>query len=334
MKTDDGSDTRKINGEWVPRIVTVGPLLDWPWKPYKVFKFLFGFPGFIWPFSLLHAGLAVFTWYFLQPGYLDISILSDLKLEWILIMYARNIFLLILIAGAWHIKLYWQRAQGDRFKYTSRWPITKSRVFLFGNQVKDNMFWSVLSGGTVWTAYEVLLVWAYANNWLPYISFSANPLWFIGWIILIPMWNDFHFYWVHRLLHWKPLYKVAHYLHHRNVNVGPWSGLSMHPVEHVIYFTRWLILLVIPSHPIHMLYLMQRTSLGPAKGHTGFDELVINNQSDSRISIDSFHHYLHHRYFNCNYGDNVLPWDRWFKTFHDGTEKSKEGIRKTRIRPS
>jgi sterol desaturase/sphingolipid hydroxylase (fatty acid hydroxylase superfamily) len=45
------------------------------------------------------------------------------------------------------------------------------------------------------------------------------------------------FYFGHRLLHAKFLYKRFHALHHRNVEVGPWSGLAMHPVEHIIYFS-------------------------------------------------------------------------------------------------
>ena len=65
---DDGSATRDRRGEWAPRVQGVGPLLDWPWKPLRVLRYLVGFPGFIWPFTALHAGIAVATWYFLQPG--------------------------------------------------------------------------------------------------------------------------------------------------------------------------------------------------------------------------------------------------------------------------
>jgi lathosterol oxidase len=42
-----------------------------------------------------------------------------------------------------------------------------------------------------------------------------------------------NFYLIHRLLHWPSLYKMAHSLHHRNANVGPWSVLSMHPIEYI-----------------------------------------------------------------------------------------------------
>ena len=29
-------------------------------------------------------------------------------------------------------------------------------------------------------------------------------------------------------------------------------------------------------------------------------------------------HYLHHRYFECNYGEATIPLDKWFGTFRDG----------------
>ena len=28
---------------------------------------------------------------------------------------------------------------------------------------------------------------------------------------------------------------------------------------------------------------------------------------------------MHHRYFECNYGNLEVPWDKWFGSFHDGT---------------
>jgi len=57
-------------------------------------------------------------------------------------------------------------------------------------------------------------------------------------------------YVVYRWLHWRPLYRLAHELHHRNVDVGPWSGIAMHPVEHVIYFSGFFIWWIVPADPI------------------------------------------------------------------------------------
>ena len=41
-------------------------------------------------------------------------------------------------------------------------------------------------------------------------------------------------------------------------------------------------------------------------------------------SVDShaYAHYLHHKYFEVNYGDALIPLDRWFGTWHD---VSREG---------
>lgn len=36
---------------------------------------------------------------------------------------------------------------------------------------------------------------------------------------------------------------------------------------------------------------------------------------------------LHHRYFDCNYGDDAMPWDNWFGSFHDGTSEATARMR-------
>jgi lathosterol oxidase len=175
------------------------------------------------------------------------------------------------------------------------------------------------------------MLWSYGNGLISFTTFSANPVWFIVLAFILPFWQDLLFYWVHRISHWKWLYDCSHYLHHRNTNVGPWSGLSMHPIEHLLYFTRWIILFIVPSHPIHMFYLMQRPALNPALGHTGFDRIVLKEAGEG-ISIDSYFHYLHHRFFECNYGTVTVPFDRWFGSLHDGTPESYQRMRQAKVR--
>jgi sterol desaturase/sphingolipid hydroxylase (fatty acid hydroxylase superfamily) len=40
-----------------------------------------------------------------------------------------------------------------------------------------------------------------------------------------------------------------------------------------------------------------------------------------------FHHQLHHRYFEVNYGNLDVPWDKLFGSFHDGTDAGKARMR-------
>ena len=201
--------------------------------------------------------------------------------------------------------------------------------FTFRNQVLDNAFWSLVSGITIGTAYTVLWFWAAANGMAATTTWSGSPVWSVLWLVLIPMWGSFYFYWVHRFLHWPPMYKLAHALHHRNVNIGPWSGISMHPIEHTIYFSSLLIHFVVPTSPMHILFHVYTFTLHPVCSHSGFEGLLAAGRK--RAELGDFFHQLHHRYFECNYGTSEMPWDRWFGTFHDGSDV---GMTETRARKS
>ena len=65
--------------------------------------------------------------------------------------------------------------------------------------------------------------------------------------------------------------------------------------------------------------------LSPAPGHAGFER--IKTDENTSYDIDSYAHYLHHKYFECNYADGILPLDRWFGTLHDGSEESLNKLR-------
>ena len=71
--------------------------------------------------------------------------------------------------GIFHVRLHVQRAQGLRYKFNNRWLTEKSRAFFLGGQTADNVFYSIVSGGGIWSAYEVLTLWA-----------GGAPLWWTG----------------------------------------------------------------------------------------------------------------------------------------------------------
>ncbi len=317
---------REENGEWQPaKRPEPAPIFAWPPRPVESLKWMFGFPGYLWPWNAIYMLIAIGTWLYLQPA-LERCVVF--QVDWIAEMYARNIAMLVVIAGAWHVWFYRFKAQGTRYKYTSKWLATSNRKFLWGNQLRDNIFWSCVSGGTIWTAYEVVSMWAYANEIIPYVDWRTEPVYCALLLCGIQFWRLFHFYWVHRLIHWKPLYKSAHYLHHKNINIGPWSGLAMHPIEHLLYFSCILIHWVVPSHPIHLLMNAQHAAFTPAQGHVGFDKIEV--KGNARMPAASFFHQLHHRYFECNYGENDFPFDYWFGTFHDGSPESHASMRQKR----
>ena len=238
---------------------------------------------------------------------------------------------MIFVAGGLHAYFYRYKCQGDRRKFDLRQMLRKNRVFTLNYQVRDNMFWTCISGVTIWSAYEILMMWSMANGYMSNLSWSDSYLWLIALLFLIPIWESFYFYLVHRLLHWPVLYRKIHALHHRNANVGPWSGMSMHPVEHVLFLGSVLVHWVIPANPLLIIFHLQYQALGAVTTHTGYEGIERNGKN--WLALGSFYHQLHHRYYECNYGSLEIPWDKWMGSFHDGSEESHQrflaGRRKT-----
>ena len=311
--------TRDERGNWSPDYLEELPApMVWPPRLAGILKWFFGWPGYLWPWNSIFLGFALVAWFLFMP---PLAEMQTFEAWWIALIFARNLGLTILYFGGLHLYFYVFKGQGTDFRYSTRLPPEKSKSRLFGKQVRENVFWSLASGVTIWTAYEAVTWWLYANAMLPHITWASNPVWFIALIILIPLIREVHFYLIHRLLHWKPLYRLAHYLHHRNVNIGPWSGLSMHPIEHLLYFSGVVVHWVIASHPFHALFHLCHLGFSPAAGHAGYDR--IGAEGGRSMSVGAYMHYLHHQYFECNYGGDGLPiLDKLMGTFHDGSPEA------------
>lgn len=111
------------------------------------------------------------------------------------------------------------------------------------------------------------------------------------------------------------MYRWVHSLHHKSYNPGPFSGLSMHPVEHFVYYTCTLLCLVFTLHPLHFLYAKFHADIAPIGGHDGY--------ADPGGNADF--HWLHHAKFECNYGVPLVDFDRLFGTWVDYDEYKKAG---------
>ena len=261
--------------------------------------------------------VAIGCWIWLYPS---LTQAKTLAFGWVFQVWLVNMGMMIVVAGLLHWYFYMRKGQGKRLKFDRRDQAKGNRLWNFSDQVLDNMFWSLGSGVAQLTAFQVLIMWAMANGYAPTITFAENPVWFVLALLLLPVWSAFHFYWVHRLLHVPFLYNHVHSLHHRNVNVGPWSGLSMHPVEHLLYHSTLLIQFLVPLSPIHLVFGVIYNGPGAAMTHTGYENLLIKDKR--RLALGTFYHQLHHRYYECNYGNQEMPWDRWFGTFHDGSDEA------------
>jgi sterol desaturase/sphingolipid hydroxylase (fatty acid hydroxylase superfamily) len=231
--------------------------------------------------------------------------------------------IVLVVFGILELRLYIRQRQGTRFKFNAKWPsANKSDVFFFRSQNIDNFLRGFATGVPIWTAYEVLGLWAAANGYGPWTTFAVHPVWLAAFALVIPIFHELHFYCIHRLIHIPVLYKWIHSVHHNSVNPSPWSSLSMHPIEHLLYWSDSLIHFLLPSHPLLLVYHLQLTGTGAVVGHIGFDK--IETSKATGFDTHAFAHYLHHKYFEVNYSDGTLPLDKWFGTWHDGSKSGDE----------
>ncbi|HVG47095.1 MAG TPA: sterol desaturase family protein [Rubellimicrobium sp.] len=310
---DSAFGTRNKRGDWTPNEpLRPAPVFVWPLRPLAALRWL---PSYFLPWNVLFMGFAAVTWFWLTPS---ADTLRTLAPGWVLWILLRNTVGVALFYGLFQWHFYTRRRQGTAFKYEGKWPDGPNETFLFKSQLKENLLLTFVFGVPIWSAYEVLALWAWANGVGAWTTFGANPLWLVGFGLLVPFIHELHFYLVHRLIHWGPLYRHIHSVHHNSVNPAPFSSLSMHPVEHLLYFSGVLLHLMLPSHPLLALYALNFAGYGAVVGHIGFDRIV----AGEGVAMDThaYNHHLHHRYFEVNYSEGLVPFDRLFGTFHDGSK--------------
>lgn len=152
--------------------------------------------------------------------------------------------------------------------------------------------------------------------------FMVYPLMFIM--------HDTYFYFSHRLMHHKVLFKWFHLVHHKSTNPSPWAAYAFHPLEAVVEVGIVIIFLfTIPIHKSHLLIFFLMMIIYNVYGHLGY-ELYPKGFSKSTVGRwinTSVNHNQHHQYFTGNYGLYFLFWDRIFGTVREDYDAKYEEVK-------
>lgn len=322
-----GTDEKpaRIKGDWVPPYL-IDAHFNVPWlKPRALLKYFFGWNGYFWPQPILYFGFSVLTWLYLTP---DREVAETLSIHWIWPILLRNVLLVGGFMGLAYFLLYVRKTQDTKYKYNKRWPDAENPSFFGGNQLLDNIFYTFVWATPIMTAWEVLALWMQANGYSPTTSWAESPIYLALLVLLMQPYHAAVFHLNHWLLHRGPFYTHVHAVHHRNVNIAPWSGMSLHPVEAFLFFSPIVLYLIIPSNELITIAYVQYAFFTTIPSHLGFGRVVVQPDGTS-MDTDHYHHYLHHRYHECNYSGTVI--DRWLGTWHDGTVEAHERM-KARIK--
>ena len=72
-----------------------------------------------------------------------------------------------------------------------------------------------------------------------------------------------------------------------------------------------------------------RPGLSPAQGDTGFDSVVV--RVGSAVATGHCAHFRRHNHFEATQADGMVPFDRWFGPFRDGTPEAPEAMSARRM---
>src|ERR1700733_12446997 len=86
--------------------------------------------------------------------------------------------------------------------------------------------------------YSLILYQAYKRGATAvYSDFTAHPWWWAAaGFVAATVLHDAYFYLTHRLMHLRPFFKIFHAAHHRSLTPTPWAILAFQPLETVLQF--------------------------------------------------------------------------------------------------
>ncbi len=193
------------------------------------------------------------------------------------------------------------------------------------SEIRREIFYSAISV-VIFAAVGAVTILAAKQGWTQfYTRYNAYPVWwFYTSIACAIILHDTWFYWTHRLMHHRKLFRFFHRTHHLSHNPSPWAAYAFDPAEAVVQAAIFpLVVFVMPIHPAAFGIFMVWQIAHNIVGHTGF-EIHPRWMIDSplgKILNTTTNHAMHHEKMRGNYGLYFNVWDRLMGTNHADYER-------------
>jgi lathosterol oxidase len=241
--------------------------------------------------------------------------------------YYYVIFLLLLFgyylipAGLWYYLFFIRnREKWKHMRIQKKFPGVK--------QIRREIKYSILSVA-IFSFISVFLYYCIINGRTKmYFQISDyGTFYFIVSPIIIILIHDALFYWSHRLMHIKKIFKYFHLVHHKSTNPSPFSIYAFQPGEALIEYAIYpVIFFLLPVHPFALMPFMLYSVLVNLAGHGGFEFMPdgFRKHRIFRWQNSVTNHDMHHTNVKCNYGFYFTFWDKMMNTLSDNDAAHKK----------
>ena len=192
-------------------------------------------------------------------------------------------------------------------------------------------FLSSLRTVLVFAVVTISTVLFIESGWVTIMDGPINwPLFALQLVAMIVA-HDAYFYWMHRGLHLKSMFRFAHLHHHKSRTPTPWAAYSFATFEAATEAAFVpLFLLMVPMYDFAIFLFLAHMILRNVIGHSGVEVFPAGWTRNKLVGwiTTTTHHDLHHSQGNSNYGLYFTWWDRFMGTEHPEYEARFNAIAK------
>ncbi|MTV40879.1 sterol desaturase family protein [Duganella radicis] len=244
-----------------------------------------------------------------MPQHLLPNILFNLR--WAAFYYA-------IIAGAFFALWLWWRIRPGK-----RSPLQAKKIETA--QIRRELLTSMGSIVVLGSFMPILFSLGFGRHTQHYERIATHgwPYFFLS-ILLAMIIQDTYFYWTHRLMHHRRLFRWFHFTHHRSTHTNPWTTYSIHPLEALVDSgSGVLIMMLLPTTGASVLTFSVINTVYAVYTHLGY-ELFPKGMSRhwlGRWINTSTAHNVHHARARYNFSWYFLFWDRMMGTLSPDYER-------------
>ena len=203
--------------------------------------------------------------------------------------------------------------------------------FIKKEQIRSEIKWSIVTGIIISTMDLFVIISNSFDLTQLYSNISDyGTSYFIFSVIIMILFHDAYFYWTHRLLHWKPLYRRIHKIHHNSVSTSAFTSFNFHPIEAFIQFAYIPItMFTMPVHWLSLTIFLSYMTIFNILWHNSYEFWPKDHVRNKWMNIFSTptHHNIHHKKVNYNYALYLTYWDRLMGTMHPEYEKIYDSVK-------